>query len=121
MAEKRFSDKHIWVEGDGASVRIGITDYAQEKLGTIMFLNLPETGDRVEAGQRLGDIESIKNVSDLISPVSGEVVEVNEELIDEPSRINEEPYACWFLEIRTDAMDDDLMEEAVYLAKKEEF
>lgn len=121
MVEKRFSNKHIWVEEHGAAIRIGITDYAQEKLGTIMFLNLPETGDWVEIGQRFGDIESIKNVSDLISPVSGEVVKINEELTDEPDRINGEPYVCWFLEIRADAVDDGLMDEKTYLAKKEEF
>lgn len=121
MMERRFSDKHIWVEGDGASIRIGITDYAQEKLGTIMFLNLPEMGDRVEIGQRFGDIESIKNVSDLISPVSGKVVKINEELTDEPDRVNDELYDCWFLEIRADAMDDALMDEKTYPARKEEF
>ena len=71
MSERLFTNKHVWVLVDGELAKIGITEYAQEKLGSIMFLNLPDVGEKVEAGQRFGDVESIKSVSDLFSPVDG--------------------------------------------------
>lgn len=121
MAERLFSNKHIWMLLDGETATVGITDYAQEKLGSVMFLNLPEIGDRIKLGQRFGDIESIKTVSDLISPVDGEVIGINDVLVDEPEVINEAPYESWFMEVRVDLVPDDLMSEEIYLAKKENF
>ena len=120
MSKRLFSNKHVWVLSDGERVTIGITEFAQEKLGSIMFLNLPDEGEIIEAGQRFGDIESIKNVSDLVSPVSGEVVKVNDELIEEPEAINEDPYESWFLEVKVADIPDDLMHEETYLQKKDE-
>ncbi len=121
MSNRLFSNKHVWILQDGEIATIGITEYAQEKLGGIMFLNLPEIGERVEAGQRFGDIESIKTVSDLFSPVDGEVVRVNEELIDEPDAINEEPYDSWLIKVKVTVIPDGLMDEETYLEKKEDF
>lgn len=119
MADRLFSNKHIWMTRDGEIAKLGISDYAQEKLGNIMFLNLPDVGNKIASGQRFGDIESIKTVSDLISPVDGEVVKVNDELVDEPDIINEEPYESWFVEIKIDSVSDDLMDEETYLSRKE--
>ncbi len=120
MSKRFFSNKHVWLLQDGEIATIGITEYAQEKLGSIMFLNLPEVGEKVESGQRFGDIESIKTVSDLFSPVDGEVIRINEVLVDEPDAINEEPYESWFVEVKVTSIPDDLMDEETYLAKKEE-
>ena len=121
MAERLFSDKHIWIITDGENATIGITDYAQKKLGSIMFVNLPDVGQSMTSGQRFGDIESIKTVSDLISPADGTVTKVNEELVDEPDLINETPYESWLVEIKVAALSDNLMDEETYLAKKETF
>lgn len=119
MAERLFSDNHVWILISGENATIGITDHAQEKLGNIMFLNLPDVGESIVSGQRFGDIESIKTVSDLISPVSGEVIRVNEDLVDEPETINEAPYDSWFIEVKVAEISDDLMDEAAYFAKKD--
>ena len=121
MGMRLFSNKHIWLSQDGEVATIGITEYAQEKLGSIMFLNLPDVGEKVEVNHRFGDIESIKTVSDLISPVGGEVIRLNEELVDEPDAINEDPYESWFIEVKVTSTSDALMDEETYLSKKEEF
>lgn len=118
MADKLFSKKHIWIEPNGNNFKIGITKYAQEQLGNIMFLNLPDPGERVEIGNRFGDIESIKTVSDLISPVTGIVVKVNEALLDDLDSINEN---SWFAEIKVTSTSDELMTEDMYLERKESF
>ncbi len=118
--DRLFSKEHIWVLKDGESVVLGISDYAQEKLGNIMFLNLPDIGDRLTIGACFGDIESIKMVSDLISPVDGEVVKVNEGLVDEPDSMNTDPYESWLVEVKADAVAEDLMSEETYLVCKEE-
>ena len=115
-----FSKAHIWVLNDGQNVVLGISDYAREKLGNIMFVNLPDIGDRLTIGTCFGDIESIKTVSDLISPVNGEVVKVNEALVDEPDNINADPYESWLVEVKADAVAEDLMSEETYLICKEE-
>ncbi len=120
MSERFFSNKHIWIQMNGDMAVLGISDYAQDKLGSIMFLNLPDKGERLLCGQRFGDIESVKTVSDLISPVDGEVVKVNEDLVDETELINDKPYESWFVEVRMDARPDDLMDEETYLKRKEE-
>ena len=88
----RYTDKHEWVTTDGATVRVGITDFAQDALGDIVFVQLPEPGSTVEAGQPLGEVESTKSVSDIYAPVSGTVVARNEQLTDQPELINTDPY-----------------------------
>lgn len=114
MKEIKFSKKHIWVCKDGEKVKVGISNYAQDKLGNVLFLNLPDCGEIVQIGKAFGDIESVKTVSDLISPVNGRVISVNEELVEEPDSINENPYEAWFIEVLIDEENNDLMTEAEY-------
>ncbi|HEY2419900.1 MAG TPA: glycine cleavage system protein GcvH [Neobacillus sp.] len=87
-----FSEEHEWVKVEGDKVRIGITEFAQHELGDIVFVELPEVGDEVSADDPFGSVESVKTVSELYAPVSGKVVEVNEELSDSPEFVNESPY-----------------------------
>lgn len=88
----RYSTDHEWVRVEGGRVRVGITDYAQDALGDVVFVQVPEMGATVEAGADLGEIESTKSVSELYAPVAGTVVEVNADLADAPERLNEDPY-----------------------------
>ncbi|ELK46998.1 UNVERIFIED_CONTAM: glycine cleavage system protein GcvH [Halobacillus marinus] len=90
--ELRYSEEHEWVKDEGEKVRIGITDFAQAELGDIVFVELPEVGDELEADEPFGSVESVKTVSELYAPVSGKVVEVNEDLEDSPEFVNESPY-----------------------------
>ena len=90
--ELRYTSDHEWARLEGANVRIGITDYAQDALGDVVFVQLPDPGAMVEAGATFSEVESTKSVSDIYAPVAGEVVEVNTELIDAPQRVNEDPY-----------------------------
>jgi glycine cleavage system H protein len=91
--ELKYSEEHEWAKVEGNRVTIGITDFAQSELGDIVFVELPEVGDEVEVGNSFGTVESVKTVSELYAPISGKVVEVNEELPDSPELINEGPYA----------------------------
>ena len=96
----RYTDKHEWVTTGGATVRVGITDFAQDALGDIVFVQLPEPGSTVEAGAPVGEVESTKSVSDIYAPVSGTVVARNEQLTDRPELINTDPYGSgWMIEI----------------------
>ncbi len=90
--ELRYSTDHEWVRVEGGRVRIGITDYAQDALGDVVFVQVPELGREVQAGGGVSEVESTKSVSDIYAPVSGKVVEVNRDLADAPERINEDPY-----------------------------
>ncbi|MEN1969755.1 glycine cleavage system protein GcvH [Lentibacillus sp. N15] len=87
-----YSEEHEWVKKEDNNVRIGITDFAQDELGDIVFVELPEVGDDIEADEPFGSVESVKTVSELYAPISGKVVEVNEELDDSPEFVNESPY-----------------------------
>ncbi|MGF0033176.1 glycine cleavage system protein GcvH [Bariatricus sp. SGI.154] len=101
-----YSKSHEWVkEEDGVAI-IGLTDFAQSELGDLVFVNLPEEGDEVTVGEAFADVESVKAVSDVYSPVSGTVSEVNEELLDAPESINEAPYDAWFVKV-TDITDKE--------------
>ena len=97
--ELKYSRDDEWVRYDGDAVYVGITDYAQSELGDLVFVNLPEVDDEVIAGEALGDVESVKAVADIISPISGVVLEVNEELLDDASLINSDPYGSWFVKV----------------------
>jgi glycine cleavage system H protein len=99
-----YTDAHEWVRvTDDGTLHVGITDYAQRQLGDVVFVQLPETGQRVAAGEAIGEVESTKSVSDVFAPVGGEVVAVNEALTDQPELLNAEPYAAgWMLELRPD-------------------
>ncbi|WP_249871203.1 glycine cleavage system protein GcvH [Oceanobacillus saliphilus] len=97
-----YSKEHEWIKKEDGKVRIGITDFAQDELGDIVFVELPEVGDELTADEPFGSVESVKTVSELYAPVSGKVVEVNEELEDSPEFVNESPYEkAWMLVIET--------------------
>ncbi|MBR0171517.1 MAG: glycine cleavage system protein GcvH, partial [Lachnospiraceae bacterium] len=95
----KYSKSHEWVKEEDARCVIGISDFAQDALGDVVFVNLPEEGDTVTAGEAFGDVESVKTVSDLISPVTGRVAEVNTLLADAPEKINEDCYAAWMIKV----------------------
>ena len=118
----RYADSHEWVSLDGEVATVGITDYAQHALGNIVYVDMPEVSDEVTAGEEFGAVESVKAASDLISPVSGTVVEVNEELIDKPELINEDAFANWIIKVRiSDPTElDKLMDAEAYKKITEE-
>lgn len=116
-ADLRYTKEHEWVRVEGDSAVVGITDYAQDQLGDIVFVDLPAPGTSVAYMQKFGEIESVKAVSELFSPVSGEVIERNESLADSPELVNDSPYgAGWMLKVRLSnpAELDDLMSAAEY-------
>lgn len=99
--ELYYSEEHEWAKKEGDTVRVGITDFAQSELGDVVFVELPEVGDEIEADESFGSVESVKTVSELYAPVSGEIVEVNEELEDSPEFVNESPYEkAWMIAIK---------------------
>ena len=98
-ANYRYTKEHEWIEVDGASGTVGITDYAQSSLGDIVFVDLPKVGDKVEAGKTFGSVESVKAVSDLYAPASGTVTAVNEELASAPEKINTDANKTWMLKL----------------------
>jgi len=114
-----YSKDHEWVRREGSDVRIGVTDFAQSELGDIVFVELPEVGETLEANEPFGSVESVKTVSELYAPISGTVVEVNEGLEDNPEHINESPYEqAWMivLEPSDDAELDELLSPEQYQA-----
>ena len=119
----RYTTEHEWVSGDGSGpVRVGITHYAQDALGDIVFVQLPDEGTTVQAGESLGEIESTKSVSEIYAPIGGTVVAKNATLTDEPELINAEPYAAgWLVEIAADdpSAIDGLLDADAYRALTE--
>lgn len=99
-AEIRYSHDHEWAQVSGDTIRIGVSDYAQDQLGDIVFVEFPEVGDSFDKGDEFGSLESVKAVSELYLPVGGEIVAINEALEDSPELINEDPYANWIVEIK---------------------
>lgn len=116
-----FSKDHIWVRENFGTVKIGLSDFAQKSMRAVVFINLPEEGDVVTVGEAFGDVESLKTVSDLISPVDGVVSAVNADIVDSPELINEHPYESWLIEVKAEKLSDELMDEADYItfAEKE--
>ena len=117
MSEIRYSQDHEWVKLDGDTVTIGITHYAQEQLGDVVFVELPEVGKKVEKGKELAVVESVKAASEVYAPMSGEVVEVNSVLTDAPATVNEDSVGKgWFakLKIADKSQFAALMDEAAY-------
>ncbi|WP_096202510.1 glycine cleavage system protein GcvH [Bacillus sp. FJAT-45350] len=115
--ELKYSEEHEWVKTEGDKVRIGITDFAQSELGDIVFVELPEVGDEIEADEPFGSVESVKTVSELYAPISGKVVEINEDLDDSPEFVNESPYEkAWMIVVEpSDASElDKLMSAEAY-------
>ena len=114
----RYADSHEWVKLDGDIATIGITDYAQHALGSIVYVDMPEVGDEVTAGEDFGAVESVKAASDLISPVSGEVVEINENLEDTPELINQDAFENWIMKVKiSDPSEIDALMDAADYAK----
>ena len=119
-AELKYSQSHEWVrEEDGVTV-IGISDFAQDALGDVVFINLPQEGDETTAGESFGDVESVKAVSELICPVTGTICAVNEELFDAPERLNEDPYGAWIIKVDNVTGTEELLDAADYQAFCEE-
>jgi glycine cleavage system H protein len=114
----KYTKEHEWIDVAGERGRIGITDYAQQQLGDVVYLDLPEVGTELKAGQSFGTIESVKAVSELYSPVSGEVVEVNAALKNNPEAVNTNPHESWLIVVRLTkpAEAADLLDAAQYAA-----
>ncbi|MDE7409602.1 MAG: glycine cleavage system protein GcvH [Muribaculaceae bacterium] len=114
----RYAESHEWVSLDGDIATIGITDYAQHALGDIVYVDMPEVGDEVTAGEEFGAVESVKAASDLYSPVSGEVVEINEALEDEPGLINQDAFENWIMKVKvSDSSEVESLLDAEAYAK----
>ena len=111
-----YTKSHEWVLMEGDTARVGLTDHAQEALGDLVFVNLPEVGDTLTCGEALGDVESVKAVSDVYSPVSGTVKAVNEALLDAPEGITADPYGAWLVEVEGITDKEDLLDAAAYAA-----
>ena len=116
-AELRYSEDHEWAKVEGNQVRLGITDYAQDALGDVVYIDLPPVGTEVASGDSFSEVESTKSVSEIYAPVSGTVVEVNSDLIDHPERLNEDPYGeGWICVIEASDLSelDGLLDAAAY-------
>ena len=111
-----YTKSHEWVKMEGDTAWVGLTDFAQSELGNLVFVNLPEEDDTVVIGEAFADVESVNAVSDVFSPVSGTVVEINEELQDSPEKINEEPYEAWFVKIAEVTDKEEFLNAAEYEA-----
>jgi glycine cleavage system H protein len=111
----RFSETHEWVKQEGDTATVGISEYAQSQLGDVIYLELPNVGQQLDVGGRLGVVESVKAASDLYSPVGGEVSEVNQELKDHPEFLNEDPYGKgWILKLRAVKDNPKLLDQQAY-------
>ena len=117
-ADYRYTKEHEWISVDGATGTVGITDYAQNSLGDIVFIDLPKVGDSITANATFGSVESVKAVSDLFAPVTGTVTAVNEELKDTPDKINEKPHETWIIKVKVadPAEFNTLLDAAAYEA-----
>ena len=116
-AELQYSRDHEWLRMEDGIAVIGISDFAQSELGDVVFVNLPEVGDDTTAGEPFGDVESVKAVSDLVCPVTGTVCEINEELLDAPEKLNEDPYGTWIIKVENVTDTEDLLTAAEYEAE----
>lgn len=114
--ELKYAKSHEWMKEEGDVIAVGISDFAQDSLGDIVFVNLPEVGDELSIGEAFADVESVKAVSDIFSPVDGVVKEVNEELLDNPALINEAPYDAWLIKAESVTNKEEGMDAAAYEA-----
>lgn len=115
-ADLKYSKTHEWVDVVSGVATVGISDFAQDALGDVVFVNLPAVGDEVVAGESFGDVESVKAVSDLICPVTGIVCAVNEELDDAPENLNKDPYGAWIIKVKDITDEEELLDAAAYEA-----
>ena len=114
--ELKYSKSHEWLKTEDGVAVIGISDFAQDALGDVVFINLPAVGDTVTAGESFGDVESVKAVSDLISPVTGVVCAVNEELEDSPENLNSDCYGAWIIKVEEVTETEEMLDAAAYEA-----
>lgn len=121
-AELRYTASHEWIKNEDGVVVIGLTDFAQSALGDIVFIDLPQEGDAVTMGDSFADVESVKAVSGVFSPVSGTVTAVNSALIDNPAMLNENPYEAWLIKVSDVSETGELLDAAAYedVCKSEE-
>ena len=115
-SDLKYTKSHEWLRMEGDVAVVGITDYAQDALGDVVFVNLPQEGDETAAGESFGDVESVKAVSELICPVSGTVCAVNEDLLDAPELLNQDPYAAWIIKVENVSETEELLEADEYEA-----
>src|SRR4029453_1831631 len=113
-SDLKYTKEHEWVKIAGSEARIGITDYAQKQLGDVVYLELPEVGRSFEKGDVFGTIESVKAVSELYAPVSGEVTEVNSSLAEKPERVNSAPHGSWMVVMKVTGANDELLDASQY-------
>jgi len=112
--ELKYTKTHEWVKEEDGLYVVGLTDYAQDALGDIVFVNLPSVGDTVTAGEVFGDVESVKAVSDVFSPVSGTVAEVNDAIADDPAKVNEDCYGAWLIKVSDVTGTEELLDSKAY-------
>jgi len=112
--ELKYSRSHEWLKYEDGIAVIGISDFAKDALGDVVFIELPQVGDTVTAGERFGDVESVKAVSELISPVSGVICEVNDGLEATPEELNSDPYGAWIIKVENVTEEEELLEAAAY-------
>ena len=115
-AELKYTKDHEWMKMEGETAVIGISDFAQDALGDVVFINLPEVGDTVTAGEAFGDVESVKAVSDLNSPVTGVVCAINEELVDSPELLNSDCYGAWIIKVENVTDEEEMLDNVAYEA-----
>jgi glycine cleavage system H protein len=113
-ADLKYTKDHEWVQIGGPDARVGITDYAQKQLGDVVYLELPEVGRTLKQGEVFGTIESVKAVSELYAPVSGEVTEVNRALVERPEGVNSDPHGSWMIALKVTGGTDGLLDAAQY-------
>lgn len=111
--DRRFTKSHEWILVDGEVATIGLTDFAQQQLGDIVFVELPQVGDALQAGDRLAVVESVKAASDVYAGVGGEVLEANTELEDAPEKINEAPWTAWIAKVKVSDFNEDALLDAI--------
>ena len=115
-AELLYTKSHEWVKFiDDTTALVGLTDYAQDSLGDLVYVNLPEVGDDVTAEETFADVESVKAVSDVYSPVSGTIAEINDELLDAPEMIHEDPYGAWMIKVENISEKTELLSAEEYI------
>ena len=115
-AQLQYTKSHEWICIEDGVATVGITDFAQDALGDVVFVNLPQEGDEVTAGEAFGDVESVKAVSDLISPISGTVCAINETLLDAPEQLNSDPYGAWIIKVDEVTDTEEMLDAAAYEA-----
>lgn len=112
----KYSKSHEWINVEGNTAKIGLTEFAQKELGDLVYVNLPEVGSEVKCGEAFTDVESVKAVSEVLSPCCGTITAVNEELEDAPEKINEDAMGAWIIEVEVKGLEDGLMTEEEYNA-----